>query len=127
MRASWTRTMGVKWAPYSKCNYCYSPQAICNKWEEDAHTQGGYRSMGGRVPCQFDRVLPKAVAGLLAFQEAACRPWMEAQMQRAMVVDGSFEARQRDWLGQKMQMGQRNVSRMCSLLYAWEEGLVWAV
>jgi hypothetical protein len=124
MQANWIQVVGVKWAPYAKCNYCFSPQAICNKWLEDAHMQGGYQSIGGRVPCQFDRVLPQAVAALLAFKSAECRPWLEAQMQRARVVDGSFEVRQRQWLGQKMQIGQRNASRMCSLLYAWEEGLV---
>jgi hypothetical protein len=40
-------------------------------------------------------------------------------------LDGSEEVRQRQWLGQKMQIGQRNASRMCSLLYAWEEGYIY--
>jgi superfamily II DNA helicase RecQ len=125
MEASYRQMSSVKWEAFAKCNYCFTPQAICNKWIEDASTQGGYRSLGGRGVCQFDRVLPQAIAALLAFKGSICRPWLEEQMQRARIIDGSVEARQRQWLGQKLQMGQRNASRMCSLLYAWEEGLVY--
>ncbi|KAH7067966.1 hypothetical protein BKA63DRAFT_423740 [Paraphoma chrysanthemicola] len=124
MEASYRDLYRVKWAPFARCNYCCTPQAVCNKWAEDAATQGGYKSLGGRVACQFDCVLPRAVAALLAFKGPECRPWLEKQMQVAKVLDGSVEARQRQWLGQKMQMSQRNASQMCSLLYAWEEGLV---
>jgi hypothetical protein len=46
-------------------------------------------------------------------------------MQLARVLDGSEEVRQRQWLGQKMQIGQRNASRMCSLLSVWEEGYIY--
>lgn len=122
MTASYQSLHRVKWAPYARCNYCWAPQAVCSKWTEDPTTHGGYRSLGGRIACQFERVLPQAVAALLAFQGAVCRPWLEAQMQRARVMDGSVEERWRQWLGQKLQMGQRNASRMCSVLCAWEEG-----
>jgi hypothetical protein len=89
--------------------------------------QGMYRSLGGRGVCQFDRVLPQAIAALLAFKDAQVRPWLEDQMQKAKLIEGSFEVRQRQWMGQKMQIGQRNASRMCSLLYAWEEGHVASI
>jgi superfamily II DNA helicase RecQ len=125
MRVSCRQMQRVKWALFAKCNYCWAPQAICNKWVEDARTQGGYQSLGGRVGCQFHQVLPQAVGALLAFQGSVCRPWVEKQMQLARVLDGSEEVRQRQWLGQKMQIGQRNASRMCSLLYAWEEGYIY--
>jgi superfamily II DNA helicase RecQ len=124
MEASCRQMSRVRWEAFAKCNYCFTPQAICNKWVEDARTQGGYKSLGGRGVCQFDRVLPQAVAALLAFQGLVCRQWVEEQMQRGRVIEGDIEARRRQWLGQKIQMGQRNASRMCSLLYAWEEGLV---
>jgi superfamily II DNA helicase RecQ len=124
MTVSYDGLYRVKWTPFARCNYCCTPQAVCNKWAENTATQGGYKSLGGRFACQFDRVLPRAVAALLAFKGSECRPWLEKQMQVAKVLDGSVEARQRQWLGQKMQMSQRNASRMCSLLYAWEEGLV---
>lgn len=124
MEASYKQMNMVKWEPFAKCNYCFTPQAICNKWVEDPNTQGGYKSLGGRGICQFDRVLPQAVAALLAFKASLCRPWLEEQMQQARVMDGSVEVRRRQWLGQKIQMGQRNASRMCSLLYAWEEGYI---
>lgn len=125
MEASFKQVSGVKWEPFAKCNYCFAPQAICNKWVEDPSTQGGYKSLGGQGVCQFDRVLPQAIAALLAFKGPQVRPWLEEQMQKARVIDGSVEVRQRQWMGQKIQMGQRNASGMCSLLYAWEEGLVW--
>lgn len=124
MNTSYREMYAVKWAPFARCNYCWAPQAICNKWAEDTSTQGGYKSLGGRIACQFDRVLPQAVAALLAFKGSLCRPWLEKQMQLARVLDGTVEVRQRQWLGQKIQMGQRNASQMCSLLYAWEEGLI---
>lgn len=124
MESSSRQMLMVKWEAFAKCNYCFTPQAICNKWVEDASMQGMYRSLGGRGVCQFDRVLPQAVAALLAFKDAQVRPWLEEQMQKAKLIEGSFEARQRQWMGQKIQMGQRNASRMCSLLYAWEEGFV---
>lgn len=122
MMASYQSLHRVKWAPYARCNYCWAPQAVCSKWVENPTTQGGYRSLGGRVACQFERILPQAVAALLAFQGAVCRPWLETQMQLARVMDGSVEERWCQWLGQKLQMGQRNASRMCSVLCAWEEG-----
>ncbi|KAH7074954.1 hypothetical protein BKA63DRAFT_415412 [Paraphoma chrysanthemicola] len=125
MEASLTQMHGVKWEPFAKWNYCFTPQAICNKWVEDASIQGGYRSLGARGVCQFGRVLPQAVAAVLAFQEALCRQWLDREMQKAKLIDGSIEVRQRQWLGQKIQMGQRNASQMCSLLYAWEEGHVY--
>jgi hypothetical protein len=81
--------------------------------------------LGGRVRCQFNQVLPQAVGALLAFQGSVCRPWVEKQMQLAQVLDGSKEVQQRQWLGQKMQIGQRNASRMCSVLYTWEEGYIY--
>jgi hypothetical protein len=124
MKASYQGLHMVKWEKFARCNYCCTPQAVCDKWAEDPTTQGGYRSLGGRVACQFNRVLPQAVAALLAFQDTLCGPWLETQMQLARVSDESVEVRRRQWLGQKMQMGQRNASRMCSLLYAWEEGHV---
>lgn len=91
----------VKWAPFAVYNYCWAPQALCNKWAEDSTTQGGYRSLGGRVVCQFDRVLHQAVAALLALQGSLCAPWLETQMQLTRVIDGSVEERQRQWLGQR--------------------------
>ena len=124
METSWRNMHGVKWEAFAKCNYCFTPQAICNKWVEDPSTQGGYQSLGGRGVCQFDRVLPQAVAAVLAFREVLCRPWLEQQMQQSRIIYGSVEERQRKWLGLRMQMGQRNASGMCKLLYAWEEGFM---
>lgn len=124
MEKGWMQMHRIKWDAFTKCNYCWAPQAICNKWVEDASTQGGYRSLGGRGVCQFNRVLPEAVAALLAFQGALCGRWLEGQMLQSKMIDGSIEERQRQWLGRKMQMGQRNASGMCCLLYAWEEGQV---
>jgi hypothetical protein len=115
----------VKWEQFSRCNYCGAPQALCNKWVEDASAQGRYKSLGWRGTCQFDRTLGTAVAALFAFRGAQIKPWLDAQMQRAMVMDGSKELRHRQWLGGKVQIGQRNASRMCCLLYAWEEGHVY--
>jgi hypothetical protein len=58
MEASYRQMSSVEWEAFAKCNYCFTPQAICNKWIEDASTQGGYRSLGRRGVRQFDRVLP---------------------------------------------------------------------
>jgi superfamily II DNA/RNA helicase len=125
MEASVRGMQRVKWEAYSRCLYCGTPQAICNLWVEDARSHGGYRRREGWARCKFEGVLVNAVAALLTFQAAVCMPWMEREMQQARVMDGSVKERQGRWLGQKMQMGQRNASRMCSLLYAWEEGLVF--
>ncbi|KAF2844432.1 hypothetical protein T440DRAFT_410187 [Plenodomus tracheiphilus IPT5] len=110
--------MKVKFEQFARCNYCWAPQALCNKWTEDDYTQGGYRSLGAKNVFQFDRVLQQAVAALLTFHGALCRPWLGAQMQREKVIDGSAETRLRQWLAQKVQIGQRNASGMCCLLYA---------
>lgn len=115
----------VKWDKFARCNYCWAPQAICNKWEETS-TQGAFKTRGMHVLCQYDGVLRDAIAALLAFQRPLCQPWMERQMQSAAVLRGSFEERTCAWLGRKIQMGQRDTSEMSRLLYAWEEGQVHA-
>ncbi|KAK7178306.1 hypothetical protein PSPO01_15647 [Paraphaeosphaeria sporulosa] len=74
------------------------------------------------VLCQYGGVLQQAVAALLAFQQPTCAPWLEQQLQDAVMVHGSVEARLYQWLGVKIKMGQRDASQMCRLLYAWEEG-----
>jgi len=124
MEMSYRSMMRVKFQPFAQCNYCSTPQALCNKWAEDVRTQGAYTSRGAAGQCQFYRVLPQAVGALLVFQELLCAPWLAWQMQQANVLEGTIEVRQHQWLGQKMQMGQRNASRMCSVLYAWEEGYI---
>jgi superfamily II DNA helicase RecQ len=113
----------VKWESYARCLYCWAPQAICNKWDETS-TQGAFKTRGMHVPCQYEGVLQRAVAALLAFQQPTCTPWLEQQMQDAALVHGSDEARLYKWLGLKIKMCQRDANQMCRLLYAWEEGKV---
>ncbi|UPX20622.1 uncharacterized protein EKO05_0010850 [Ascochyta rabiei] len=113
----------VKWEKYARCFYCWAPQAICNKWEETS-IQGAFKTQGMHVPCQYDGVLQRAVAALLACQPLMCTPWLEQQMQDAAIVHGSDELRLYKWLGLKIKMGQRDASQMCRFLYAWEEGHV---
>jgi superfamily II DNA helicase RecQ len=115
----------VKWEKYTRCLYCLAPQAICNKWEETS-IQGAFKSRGMHVPCQYDGVLQGAVAALLTFQQLACTPWLEQQMQKAAIINSSNEERLCKWLGQKVKIGQRDASFMCCFLYAWEEGQVYA-
>lgn len=45
-------------------------------------------------------------------------------MPGAVSMHGSYDEQLREWLGQKIKMGEKNTSCMCFLLYAWEEGLV---
>ncbi|KAF2828296.1 hypothetical protein CC86DRAFT_289333 [Ophiobolus disseminans] len=123
MEAKMLFTHRIQWERYVRCNYCWAPQAICNKWQETS-TPGAYKTRGIHVPCQYDRVLQRATAALLAFQQGACEAWLEQQMQRAALVQGSYEERLRKWLGWKVKMGQRDASQACVLLYAWEEGQV---
>ncbi|PVH91867.1 hypothetical protein DM02DRAFT_734000 [Periconia macrospinosa] len=113
----------VKWERYARCLYCWAPQAICNKWEETS-TQGAFKTRGMHVPCQYEGVLQRAVAALLAFQQSTCTPWLEQQMQDAAIVHGSDDVRLYKWLGLKIKMCQRDANQMCRLLYAWEEGHV---
>lgn len=114
----------VRWDKYAGCFYCWAPQAICNKWAE-TDTPGLFKNRGMHVACQYEGVLQQAVAALLAFQEPACRPWLEQQMQRAAIIGDSWEDRLRKWLGVKVKIGQRDASQMCCFLYAWEEGHVY--
>jgi superfamily II DNA helicase RecQ len=112
----------VKWEGYARCNYCWAPQALCNRWEE-TDTPGAFARRRNAL-CQYVDVLQRAAAALLALRESACRPWLEQQMQEAAIVQGSYDEQLRKWLGLKTKMSEKDVSYMCCLLYAWEEGHV---
>lgn len=45
-------------------------------------------------------------------------------MQNAAVATGSYDEQLVKWLGQKTKMSEKDVSYMCRLLYAWEEGQI---
>jgi hypothetical protein len=45
-------------------------------------------------------------------------------MQEAAIVQGSYDEQLCKWLGLKIKMSEKDVSYMCCLLYAWEEGHV---
>lgn len=112
----------VKWEGYARCNYCWAPQALCNRWEE-TDTPGAFARRSNAL-CQYVEVLQRAAAALLALRESACRPWLEQQMQEAAMVQGSYDEQLRKWLGLKTKMSEKDVSYMCCFLYAWEEGHV---
>lgn len=112
----------VKWESYARCNYCWAPQALCNRWEE-TDTPGVFARRRNAL-CQYVDVLQWAAAALLALRESACRPWLEQQMQKSAIVQGSYDEQLRKWLGLKTKMSEKDVSYMCCLLYAWEEGHV---
>jgi superfamily II DNA helicase RecQ len=112
----------VKWEGYARCNYCWAPQALCNRWEE-TDTPGAFARRSNAL-CQYADVLQRAAAALLALRGPACKPWLERQMQRAAIVQGSYDEQLRRWLGLKTKMGEKDASQMCYLLYAWEEGQV---
>ncbi|KAI8931122.1 hypothetical protein NX059_012132 [Plenodomus lindquistii] len=67
MKAQFTWLHRVKFEPFARCNYCWAPQALCNKWEETSE-QGVFRSRGMKANCQYEGVLQGAAAALLAFQ-----------------------------------------------------------
>ena len=122
MEAKVSLIQRVAWQPYAYCLYCSVPQSICSLWEEKASEQGAFQRRRHGY-CQYSRDMFKhAVAALLAFQGPACTLWLTLQMQEAAIVNGTEEERLRKWLGQKVQIGQRNASQMCCFLYAWEEG-----
>jgi hypothetical protein len=113
----------VSFTPYSRCLYCWVPQAICNLWEEKPSEQGAFQRRANGC-CQYYGVLQYAVAALLLFQQQACTPWLAEQTQRAGILQGNERERARKWLGLGVKMGQREASHMCRLLYAWGEGHV---
>jgi hypothetical protein len=66
-------THGVKWAAFARCNYCWAPQGICNRWEESSSADEFQRRRNAL--CQWDGVLQHAVAALLASQ-ASGNSWV---------------------------------------------------
>ena len=112
----------VRWERYARCNYCWTPQAICNRWEESSTAGAFERRINSN--CQYIKVLQRATAALLALRGSACRLWLEQQMQMAAIVQGSYDEQLVEWLGRKTKMSEKNTSYMCCLLYAWEEGHV---
>lgn len=109
----------VPFQPYSRCNFCWAPQAICNSWEEKMRVQGAFQRRENGS-CQYVDVLKHAVAALLAFQKPNCTEWLEEQQRKMGLVHGSAEERLSKWFGRKTKMEQRETSQMCRFLYAWE-------
>ncbi|KAF3032323.1 hypothetical protein E8E12_002729 [Didymella heteroderae] len=97
----------VKWEGYARCNYCWAPQALCNRWEE-TDTPGAYARRRNAL-CQYVDVLQRAAAALRALRESACRPWLEQQMQEAATVQGSYDEQLRKWLGLKTKMSEKDL------------------
>ena len=112
----------VRWEGFARCNYCWAPQALCNRWEE-TDTPGAFARRSYAL-CQYADVLQRAAAALLALRGSACRPWLEQYMQGAAMGKGSYDGQLRKWLGLKTKVSEKDASHMCCLLYALEEGQV---
>lgn len=113
----------IPFQAYSRCNFCWAPQAICYSWEEKMRTQGSFQ-LRNRGACQYVDVLKHAVAALLVFQKRACGSWLEGHWGETNMVHSNIKERLGIWFGQKVKLGQREVTRMCVFFYAWGAGQI---
>jgi len=109
----------VVFEPYSRCNFCWAPQSICNLWEEKMHVHGAFQRRRN-ASCQYIGVLKYAVAAILVFRDQYCWEWLEGEQKKKGFIYGSKEERLVKWLGKKVKLNGREMSEMCRFFYIWE-------
>lgn len=121
---AWQSLGEVVFQPYSRCNFCWAPQAICHLWEDVSHSgpQRFRRRKGGA--CQFPGVLRDTVAVIIGIYADTIGDWIDEQAQKGGFGGQEEESeweRWKGWFGQKLHLHGIEASGLCAVF--WEVGL----
>ena len=99
-------------APYSCCFDCYVPQSICQKWVRNEKKAGKWERVG-EVGCQFEDII-----GLVFVTARTIEHEILMQMEeRWDGVDIQSDEQVYRWVGQKIQWGGREASRLSQVFH----------
>jgi hypothetical protein len=107
-----------KFAPYSCCFTCYAPQAVCQGWEPKEGQSGKWKATG--KGCQFKDIIMPVVVCMLCEEG-----WAEDKFTRwatAAEINVRDQEEVYQWLGEKVEWGSIEVSRLVQVFYKFEKG-----
>lgn len=105
-------------APYSCCFDCCAPQSICAKWEV-REEQGGKWHRTSRA-CQFKDIIIPVVVSLMAEGEDALQDMFKEWI-GGFGVDIHNGEEMYKWLGQKVQWGRVELTRLVELFHRFRD------
>lgn len=121
-RYFWAQIGKVEWAPYSCCQQCLAPQAICNRWRQTDEV--GAFTDSGQDLCQFKEVMLHTMASLAAFERKWVSEWAKLHLVEAC-TPVTFAPTKPPWrmlapmLAKRVKLGGRDASGMAQCLLAW--------